>query len=399
MRLALGQLAQLKRRLQTGDLELKRRAGELVHQIEERAFQADMLHPKRLRLNVADRPIAEAVAELAKVSGYALQADGNLMTLSKKITLDTGEVTFWEAFDKLCTRAGLIEKMAVPYAMFHNRVTYVTEPCALTLLPGTPTNENVNYVGSVRFRVYALPKEKSTDYRLMLEAAAEPRLDGFALVAAPNIKRSVDEHGHDLVFDTEARVAKEPKPRVINDGVNVEEFWRQYAFLHLKPAKESSRTLAELRGSYTVEINIPEVWLTVDKVFESAGQIYKGKHGETFSVDEFQIIRPGKYSARFTWTIPVRLDPFGGGHAQDDLVGDPVPELFDSKGNKLDRFPGRFSTTQHFTGVGQRHDERMVTPGAVVSHVHAYFAFAGGFHQNAVHVDAGLIEKRRRLPG
>ncbi len=122
-------LGQLKKAMQTGDLELKRRAGNLVRKIEEREFQADMLRPKRLRLNVADRPIAEAVAELAKVSGYALQADGNLMTLSKKITLDTGEMTFWEAFDKLCTRAGLIEKMAVPYALFHNRVTYITEPC------------------------------------------------------------------------------------------------------------------------------------------------------------------------------------------------------------------------------------------------------------------------------
>jgi hypothetical protein len=347
-------LAALKKAKQIGDLELSRRAGELVRKIEEREFQADMLRPKRLRLNVADLPIAEAVAKLAKVSGYALQADGNLKTLSKKITLDTGAVTFWEAFDKLCTRAGLIEKMAVPYALFHNRVTYITEPCALTLLPGTPKNESVNYAGSVRFRLYALPKEKSADYRLMLEAAAEPRLDGFALVGAPNIKKSVDEHGHDLVFDTEARVAQEPKRRVINDGVNVEEFWRQYAFLHFKPAKESSRTLAELRGSYTVQIKTPEERLTVDKVLESVGKIYNnGKHGETFSVDEFQTIGPGKYSARFTWTIPL-VDPFGGGHdawGWDDLVGDPVAEIFDSKGNKLDRLPSKGISVQVVKGA------------------------------------------------
>ncbi len=187
----------------------------------------------------------------------------------------------------------------------------------------------------------------------MLEAAAEQRLDGFALVGAPNIKRSVDEHGHDLVFDTEARVAKEvaPRSRVINDGVNVEEFWRQYTFLHFKPAKESSRTLAELRGSYTVQIKIPEDRLTVGKVLESTGKIYDYKHGQTFSVDKFQIIGPGKYSAQFTWTIPL-VDPFGGGHADwDDLVGDPIPELFDSKGNKLDRLPSKGISVQVVKGA------------------------------------------------
>src|SRR3984957_16852367 len=40
----------------------------------------------------------------------------------------------------------------------------------------------------------------------------------------------------------------------------------------------------------------------------------------------------------------------------------------------------------------------MITPNAVVGDVHAELALAQGFDQRAVHVDAGQVEERRRLP-
>src|SRR5262249_13559268 len=54
--------------------------------------------------------IADALAELSKQSGYTVkmrpvQKD----LLQRKITLDTGEVTFWQAFDQLCARADLVD--------------------------------------------------------------------------------------------------------------------------------------------------------------------------------------------------------------------------------------------------------------------------------------------------
>jgi hypothetical protein len=97
-------LGLLKKAVQTGDLEMSTRAGELVRKIEEREFQAAMLAPKRVRLRVADLPVAQAVAELAKASGYAIHVDGFPTNPGKKVTLDTGDVTFWEAFDKVCNR-------------------------------------------------------------------------------------------------------------------------------------------------------------------------------------------------------------------------------------------------------------------------------------------------------
>ena len=59
---------------------------------------------------------------------------------------------------------------------------------------------------------------------------------------------------------------------------------------------------------------------------------------------------------------------------------------------------GAIEQAQHLAGVGQRHHQRMVTPGAVVGDVHALLARARGFHQRAVGVDACLGKELRRLP-
>jgi hypothetical protein len=104
----------LRKALQQGDLELSRRAAELIRVIEERSLSADLLKPKKVHLKVEDMPVLEAVAKLAKISGYAVRVDGDRTMLgNKRITLDTGEVTFWEALDKLNEKAGLAEKLTV----------------------------------------------------------------------------------------------------------------------------------------------------------------------------------------------------------------------------------------------------------------------------------------------
>ena len=123
-------LGPLKKAMQTGNLEMSLRAGELVRKIEEREFHAAMLAPRRVRLRVADLPVVEAVAELAKASGYAIRVDGIPSNPGKKVTLDTGDVTFWEAFDKLCAQAGL--KMLAANAKNQNRVSYASKPVAIT---------------------------------------------------------------------------------------------------------------------------------------------------------------------------------------------------------------------------------------------------------------------------
>src|SRR5439155_5789338 len=65
---------------------------------------------KKVRLKVADLPVAEAVKELARVSGYSIQVAGFSKPPGKNVSLDVGEVSFWEALDKLCAQGGLMEQ-------------------------------------------------------------------------------------------------------------------------------------------------------------------------------------------------------------------------------------------------------------------------------------------------
>ncbi len=110
-------LEQLRKATKLEDLETSKRATDLVRKIEERVFTAQMLTPKRVHLKVNDMPVLDAVAELAKNSGYVIQVQGDRAKLAdKKVTLDTGDVTFWEAFDQLCAKAGLVE-MVTPMHM------------------------------------------------------------------------------------------------------------------------------------------------------------------------------------------------------------------------------------------------------------------------------------------
>jgi hypothetical protein len=93
------------------DLETCRLAKELVARIERRLDAAAVLAPTRVRLVCKDMPVRDAVAELAKKAKIEILIDpaSQAKLAQRKVTLDTGEVTFWEALDALCQKAGLVE--------------------------------------------------------------------------------------------------------------------------------------------------------------------------------------------------------------------------------------------------------------------------------------------------
>jgi hypothetical protein len=58
---------------------------------------------------------------------------------------------------------------------------------------------------------------------------------------------------------------------------------------------------------------------------------------------------------------------------------------------------GSIDNAQHFTGVGQADEQRMVTPGAVISDIHAFLAIARSANERAIDVDHSLLEEANRL--
>jgi len=100
----------LRKAAKEGDAEIAKRAADMVRRLEDKINTDTLLAPKKVKLSFKDVPVAEAVAELAKQSGYVVTLENAAALANRKVTLETGEVSFFEALDKLCAKAGLVEK-------------------------------------------------------------------------------------------------------------------------------------------------------------------------------------------------------------------------------------------------------------------------------------------------
>src|SRR5947208_1919212 len=103
-------LEALKKAAAADDGEVGRRARDLAAELGQKALTERVLGGKKVRLSLKDTPVIDAVDELVRQSGYNIQIQGEVAALAKrKVTLETGDTTFWPAFDRLCLKAGLVE--------------------------------------------------------------------------------------------------------------------------------------------------------------------------------------------------------------------------------------------------------------------------------------------------
>ncbi len=92
------------------DREIRRRAFKLLKKLNSELHTIRTLKPTLVELSYNDTPLKLAMADFAKKTGCTLLlADAKSALSSKKITLTTGKVTFWEAYDRFCQAAGLVE--------------------------------------------------------------------------------------------------------------------------------------------------------------------------------------------------------------------------------------------------------------------------------------------------
>ncbi len=100
----------LRRAAREGSLEVRRRAAALVRKIERRAETARFLAPTKLRLAFKDVPLYDAITETMLKTGLTIRLNGDAAALAqRRLTLDTGELPFWEAVDLFAQKAGLAE--------------------------------------------------------------------------------------------------------------------------------------------------------------------------------------------------------------------------------------------------------------------------------------------------
>jgi hypothetical protein len=110
--LAIGEpaLEALRQAAKSEDAEVRKRAGDILPKIEKQVESRRALAPKRVHLVYKETPLDKAVADFQKKSGYTFHLhdpEGKLK--ERKVTLDSGETTFWHALGLFCAKAELRE--------------------------------------------------------------------------------------------------------------------------------------------------------------------------------------------------------------------------------------------------------------------------------------------------
>jgi hypothetical protein len=83
----------------TNSAEVRNRLTTLIASQEK----AIVLSPKRITIKMKDRPLQEAITEIAKQTGYRINLQNGQQ---RTITLDMEKATFWQVMDRICLEGG-----------------------------------------------------------------------------------------------------------------------------------------------------------------------------------------------------------------------------------------------------------------------------------------------------
>jgi hypothetical protein len=375
-------LTALRQAAQAKDPEVRHRAEILAEQIQKRVETAQILEPKRVRLAWDDKSLGEAVDELAGQSGFAIRLPTSVR--NRRITLDTGTTTFWEAFDQLCQRAGLGERVAPAEHTTEVRVWNARGGAAGQMVMidrvsrgATPTVEEgfnlvatgeqsrlapTYYAGAVRIR--AMPATRKglglgqEETAVVFEVTPQPKL-GWQGTTEVRIDRAVDELGQSLFPATtnHANYA-EAVARRMGNGVMVIDAetgrtvasGREYP-VRLKRADTPSRTLKEIKGAVTAQVRLPlEPFISVNDVFKATGQTIKGLEGMSLKVIEAGRQASGNLELKLRLEGPSEVIGLAGARRimrrnrvmmrnglinESGAAGDSLLALLDGKGQSL----------------------------------------------------------------
>jgi RNA polymerase sigma factor (sigma-70 family) len=255
-------LEALRKAAQSDDPERRNRAQQLVQKIEGRALAADLLAPKRVHLVYKNTPLTEAVADFTKQSGYKLTlSDPEGKLKDRKVTLDTGEVTFWQALDQFCQKAGLVESppatnkgnwSEIPYTDMREPANNGSMHPGIILTNGKAQPQPTDDRTAVRIRAGRTTTPNDREIRVALQITPEPRLHRLEIVAL-HIKKATDDQGQSLEQVSSAAPwvdlavppwSREPSPR---RGVGGDP-----GLVRLRKGPKVASFVSELGGTLTV---------------------------------------------------------------------------------------------------------------------------------------------------
>lgn len=352
----LGQAAlpALHKALSHEDPEIRRRAQELIRRIDKRLETAKLLEPKRLRLIYRDKTVADAVADFSRKTGAGLvlsqnEADKARMA-GRKITLDTGETTYWDALDQLCHKAGLVERgpdfLGNPQSSptkgeLKDRIILSKNNSnvrdggpaegGMFLFDGKPRTLPTCLAGSVRVRAVPFSHSQAQQSKpegetsINLEVTPEPKM-AWQGVLEVRITRAIDDKGQVLEHlgssvgeTTDAEMLemvlvqrRMMRLQMMQMGAEMNGGLVNHAPqdvpVRFKLATDASKTIKELQGVVVAQVQTPpQALITVDNVLKAVGQTVRGPHGGFIKVVEANRTERGQIKLR------VQVDSPGSG--------------------------------------------------------------------------------------
>jgi hypothetical protein len=203
--------------------ERARRSLELLRKAERRVAHDKILTPTLVQLDAKEQPLDAVLADLSKQVQWEIVLGGMKpdQLATKKITLSTGKVAFWEAVLKLCDAAdlqissvgGFVAPGAMPYlgrAKPGVRVAADRNRAVVLEARDGAAKRPFSLNGAVLVEAVPFPKNGVSQPTALLQAWPEPRLQWEA-TAATKVTLATDATGAKIPAEYTPIPAPDPR--------------------------------------------------------------------------------------------------------------------------------------------------------------------------------------------
>ena len=343
-------LVDLQNASRSQDPEIRRRSAELSEKIEKRILSAKLLEPKKIHLVYKDTPLAQAIDDFAKKTGYTIRYQRDQNHVNRTVILDTGKVPFWDGWELFCRKADVMDRSLSPgystrfalgeldrrkeqeirmllmeESMLGINGNYPVPFNSMTLVDGSAPLLPACRSGAVR--IQALPPElssvqapvKEDEFRIVLDITPEPKL-AWRKVIDVRIDQAIDNRNEPVAAVADSSLATsdyelELRTRIMINGKSADQeliasSLRQYP-VRFKYGKDKPARLKVLKGTVAAQVNTaPEALVTIDSIFQSVGKTIQGKDGLMVTLNQVEADRGGSVRVQMEVQTPA---PFPGG--------------------------------------------------------------------------------------
>jgi hypothetical protein len=308
----------LQRAALSNDPEIGRRAQNLVRAVRRQIDTARFLAPLRLRLVYRQTPVLQAVEDFAAKTGFPITVAGSRAHLAgRKITLDTGETSFWDALEQFCQKAGLQERLA---GLESERpdATLVIRPLngamrmidvsgsnlgaarawdgQVALVDGRSPPRPTYHAGTVRIRAVpakgVVPDTQGSECAFLIEITPQPKSAWQHLIEL-RIDKALDSLGHDVapLLDTKSdgnQLTPAGRVAMLWDAQTGQPLTTcRDVPVRLKGEEKPTGILKEVHGVVVAQVQTePQAIITVDNIFQTVGRAVVSDDGDSLKVTE-----------------------------------------------------------------------------------------------------------------